>query len=92
MCGLHLFNIFCKGCDGCLNWEGMYDPMPNVFNTEHFTVKPINKTNNQLLDRVSEQLEKIYKSIDWPYVKPSLQVRFVFYTNISFGYYPHEVK
>merc|ERR1719331_3045639 len=42
------------GCDGCLNWEGMYDPVPNVFKK----------------DRVVENLEKIYKNIDWPYINP----------------------
>ena len=57
----------------------MYNDVPNVFTTEHFTVKPADKTNNQFLDRVVEQLEKVYMNIDWPYVKPSLQVRSVFY-------------
>ena len=53
----------------------MYDPFPSVFSkTGHFTWKPVKKTNNQFLDRVVENLEKIYKNIDWPYVNPSLEV------------------
>jgi len=63
------------GCDGCLNWEGMDDPFPSVFSqTGHYTWKPVLKTNNQFLDRVVENLEKIYKNIDWPYTNPSLEV------------------
>ena len=53
----------------------MNDPFPNVFSqTGHYTWKPVLKTNNQFLDGVVENLEKIYKNIDWPYVNPSLEV------------------
>ena len=53
----------------------MYDPIPSVFSkTGHYTWKPVKKTNNQFLDRVVENLEKIYKNIDWPYINPSLEV------------------
>ena len=53
----------------------MDDPFPSVFSeTGHFSWKPVLKTNNQFLDRVVENLEKIYKNIDWPYVNPSLEV------------------
>ena len=64
------------GCDGCLNWKGMNAPLRNVFTAKKhmYSFEPIKKTSNQLLDRTAEQLEKIYKSINWPYVKPSLDV------------------
>ena len=62
------------GCDGCLNWKGMNAPLRNVFTGKKYSFEPIKKTSNQLLDRTAEQLEKIYKSINWPYVKPSLDV------------------
>ena len=64
------------GCDGCLNWKGMYAPLRDVFaGANHkYTFEPIKKTSNQLLDRTAEQLEKIYKTINWPYVKPTLEV------------------
>ena len=55
----------------------MYDPVPNVFKkglVKAFTWKPVKKTNNQFLDRVVENLEKIYINIDWPYTNPSLEV------------------
>ena len=68
-------DISAEGCDGCLNWEGMDDPFPSVFSqTGHYSWKPVLKTNNQFLDRVVENLEKIYKNIDWPYTNPSLEV------------------
>ena len=75
--GVIYIGIYTEGCDGCLNWEGMYDPVPNVFKKgleKAFTWKPVKKTNNQFLDRVVENLEKIYKNIDWPYINPSLEV------------------
>ena len=64
------------GCDGCLNWKGMNDPTRNVFIKEKdfYKLKPHNRTNNQLLDKVAGHLEKIYTTINWPYVKPTLEV------------------
>ena len=64
------------GCDGCLNWEGMNDPIRSVFidKKDYYTFKPHNRTNNQLLNKVARHLEKIYKTINWPYVKPTLEV------------------
>ena len=78
------FDIFCKGCDGCLNWTGMFDGYEfkgkkllgsNIFKTPKYSMKPKNATNNQFLDAVVLNLEKIYKTIDWPYKTPSLDVR-----------------
>ena len=49
------------GCDGCLNWEGMTDKTQNVFKKEHhYQGKPADKTNNQFLDFIVYNLEKIY--------------------------------
>ena len=79
------FDIFGKGCDGCLNWTGMYDGYEykgkkllgsNVFKTPKYSMKPKNATNNQFLDTTVVSLEKIYKTIDWPYKTPSLDVRY----------------
>ena len=47
----------------------------NVFKTPKYSMKPKNATNNQFLDAVVVNLEKIYKTIDWPYKTPSLDVR-----------------
>ena len=47
----------------------------NVFKTPKYSMKPKNATNNQFLDAVVLNLEKIYKTIDWPYKTPSLDVR-----------------
>merc|ERR1711971_723257 len=71
------------GCDGCLNWTGMFDGYEykgkkllgsNVFKTPKYSMKPKNATNNQFLDAVVVNLEKIYKTIDWPFKTPSLDV------------------
>ena len=62
------------GCDGCLNWKGMNAPVRKVFTNEFYKWKPINKTDNHLLGKTAGHLETIYKSINWPYVKPSLEV------------------
>ena len=64
------------GCDGCLNWNGMNLPTRSVFIKEkdYYKWTPHNRTNNQLLDKVAGHLEKIYTTINWPYVKPTLEV------------------
>ena len=63
------------GCDGCLNWSGMYAEgrSPHIDNhTYAFT--PAHNTDNRGLDGVAEKLELIYSSIDWPFQTPSLEV------------------
>ena len=47
----------------------------NVFKTPKYSMKPKNATNNQFLDTTVVSLEKIYKTIDWPYKTPSLDIR-----------------
>ena len=80
------FDLFGEGCDGCLNWTGMYDGFisikdgkkelgADVNKTPKYSMKPANATTNQFLDTTVVSLEKIYKTIDWPYKTPSLDVR-----------------
>jgi len=63
------------GCDGCLNWHGMYEETPNPNDPTHFyQFDPVNATDNKGLDGVAEKLEIIYSTIDWPFKKASLEV------------------
>ena len=63
------------GCDGCLNWHGMYSESPSPNKAEHFyAFDPVNATDNKGLDGVAIALERIYRTIDWPYQTPSLEV------------------
>ena len=63
------------GCDGCMNWHGMYSesPSPNKFDLR-YTFDPINATDNKGLDGIAEKLELIYTTIDWPFQSASLEV------------------
>ena len=57
-----------RACDGCLNFEGMFNEIPSANNGEHiYKFDPPTNTNNQRLAGVVVSLEKIYKSIDWPF-------------------------
>ena len=57
-----------RACDGCLNFEGMFNEVPNANNGEHtYKFDPPTNTNNQRLAGVVVSLEKIYKSLDWPF-------------------------
>merc|ERR1719189_1389693 len=49
------------GCDGCLNWSGMYaeDPNPNDHDLM-YSFDPMNATDNKGLGRIAERLELIY--------------------------------
>jgi len=63
------------GCDGCLNWSGMYGESPSPNKQEHFyAFDPVNATDNKGLDGIAIALERIYKTVDWPYQTPSLEV------------------
>ena len=63
------------GCDGCLNWQGMYDATPDPNKESHkYKFDSINATNNKGLDGAVERLEQIYTTIDWPFQDPSLDV------------------
>ena len=63
------------GCDGCLNWKGMYTETPNPNDASHkYKFGPTNATDNKGLDGLVERLELIYTTIDWPFQSPSLTV------------------
>jgi len=63
------------GCDGCMNWEGMYSETPNPNKkADQYKFDPVNATDNKGLDRIAEKLELIYTSLDWPFQDPSLDV------------------
>ena len=63
------------GCDGCMNWNGMHDEVPNPNDDSHkYKFNPINATNNQGMDGVADHLELIYSTIDWPFQTASLEV------------------
>ena len=48
---------------------------PNEINEKEFyTYKPLNATDNKGLDGAARKLERIYKTIDWPFKTPSLEV------------------
>ena len=56
------------GCDGCLNWAGVGNPIPSPFRTEDFyAFTPPNNTDNNGLGDIVEKLELIYTTIDWPF-------------------------
>ena len=60
-----------RACDGCLNFEGMFDTAPSANKVEHvYAFDPPKNTNNHGLGGAAISLEKIYKSIDWPYTTP----------------------
>lgn len=60
-----------RACDGCLNFEGMFNEVPSANIAEHiYKFDPPTNTNNQGLAGVAVSLEKIYKSIDWPFSSP----------------------
>ena len=55
------------GCDGCLNWTGM---VGNINETPEDANPKDERTSNKRLERLTQNLEKIYKSIDWPFAAP----------------------
>ena len=55
------------GCDGCLSWDGM---IPTNECKQQVNECPFNSTDNSGLDKVAENLEKIYTTIDWPFIEP----------------------
>ena len=63
------------GCDGCMNWHGMGSETPSPFNKDHYyAFDPVNATDNKGLDGISEKLELIYTTVDWPFKEASLNV------------------
>ena len=43
-----LCNVYVGGCDGCMNWEGMYSETPDPNNKDHYyKFDPINATDNK---------------------------------------------
>ena len=61
------------GCDGCLRWKGVGDPVPNIFDkSDNYKFDPVKKTDNNGLKYVVKLLEKIYTTVDWPFRKASL--------------------
>ena len=60
-----------RACDGCINFEGMFDPTPNPdLGSDVYKFKPPIFTSNVGLGGSAMSLEKIYKSIDWPFSNP----------------------
>lgn len=56
------------GCDGCLDWTGVGDDHPNIFNdADTYAFQPANATTNNGLDSIVEVLELIYTTVDWPF-------------------------
>jgi len=63
------------GCDGCLNWHGVGNQMPNPNDGDDmYNFEPFDETDNNGLDQIAEKLELIYTTIDWPFQTPSLEV------------------
>ena len=63
------------GCNGCLNWHGMYAETPNPNSEDDkYRFESVNATDNKGLDGVAEKLEIIYTTIDWPFKTASLDV------------------
>ena len=61
------------GCDGCLRWKGVGDPIPDIFDkSDNYKFDPVKKTDNNGLKYVVKLLEKIYTTVDWPFRKASL--------------------
>ena len=66
--------FFCyllRACDGCLDFNGMFNEQKQWFNSDHIYKFPRpTTTDNFLLGTAAITLEKIYKSIDWPFTAP----------------------
>ena len=61
------------GCDGCLRWKGVGDPVPDIFDkSDNYKFDPVKNTDNNGLKYVVKLLEKIYTTVDWPFRKASL--------------------
>ena len=66
-----LFCYFLRACDGCLDFNGMFNEQKQWFNSDHIYKFPRpTTTDNFLLGTAAITLEKIYKSIDWPFTAP----------------------
>merc|ERR1740124_576502 len=56
------------GCDGCLNWHGVGNQMPNPNDGDDmYNFEPFDETDNNGLDQITEKLELIYTTINWPF-------------------------
>ena len=63
------------GCDGCLNYKGIYVETPsNTDKQKRYTWPAANLTSNKGLDRIVEKLELIYTTVDWPFKEANLEV------------------
>ena len=63
------------GCDGCINWKGMNTAGPSPHDkNDYYKTEPIKETDNNGMDQIVEKLELIYKTIDWPFQKESMEV------------------
>ena len=56
------------GCDGCLDWTGMKGNINETL-LDDANLKD-KRTSNKKLETLTENLEKIYKYIDWPFAAP----------------------
>jgi len=60
-----------RACDGCLNFQGMFDEVPSANQVDDvYRFKAPTNTNNQHLGLAAVALERIYKTIDWPFAAP----------------------
>merc|ERR1711935_1171882 len=60
-----------RACDGCLDFNGMFNEKKQWFNSDHIYKFPRpTTTDNFLLGSAAIILEKIYKTIDWPFAAP----------------------
>ena len=67
----NFFDFIFRACDGCINFEGMFDATPNPdLGSDVYRFEPPTFTNNGHLGGSAVSLEKIYKSIDWPFSTP----------------------
>ena len=63
------------GCDGCINWKGMNHAGPSANNkNDYYGTEPMDKTDNNGMDQITEKLELIYSTIDWPFQNASLEM------------------
>eukprot|EP00091_Calanus_sinicus_P020080 TRINITY_DN5303_c0_g1_i1.p1 TRINITY_DN5303_c0_g1~~TRINITY_DN5303_c0_g1_i1.p1 ORF type:complete len:335 (-),score=64.61 TRINITY_DN5303_c0_g1_i1:1386-2264(-) len=63
------------GCDGCIDWKGMNHAGPSANNkADYYGTEPIDKTDNNGMDQITEKLELIYTTIDWPFQNASLEM------------------
>jgi len=66
------------GCDGCLNWKGMYEravgDCGEVGDCNRSKLPKLHTDNNDM-SRIVKALEKVYKTTDWPptYTGPAPQ-------------------